>query len=321
LNLISRCSLSVPVLLAWLAGNLLFMPGARADTPAVAVVYPDIREPYRDIFLRIIKGIEEAVQAPVKQYAIKEEDGLASLRDELAEEPVNAIVALGRVGLGAAEALRSEVPVVIGAVLLPPAQSTSHYTGITLRPDPDVLFGWLKRITPQIKRITIIYNRQVYDESSIGQAREAAKAHGFVLNALPAQNLRESAALYRNVLNEINDGSDALWLPQDDSTLDDNTLLPVILKDAWEKNLVVFSSNPEHVKKGVLFSLYPDNFGLGRSLGEMALKQMQDPHPKTTGIMPLKDLLIAVNLRTAEHLGLRFTSLEKRRFNLIFPQP
>ncbi|WP_255210805.1 hypothetical protein [Methylogaea oryzae] len=40
-----------------------------------------------------------------------------------------------------------------------------------------------------------------------------------------------------------------------------------------------------------------------------------------TDIEPLKDLLFAVNLRTAEHLGLRFDSQDRRQFDLVFPAP
>jgi putative ABC transport system substrate-binding protein len=37
--------------------------------------------------------------------------------------------------------------------------------------------------------------------------------------------------------------------------------------------------------------------------------------------LPLSDLRVAVNLRTAAHLGLRFTPRQQREFDLVFPSP
>jgi putative ABC transport system substrate-binding protein len=119
----------------------------------------------------------------------------------------------------------------------------------------------------------------------------------------------------------VAEAPEALWVPQDESVLDENSLLPVLLKEAWDRNLVLFSSTPEYVKKGALFSLYPDNTGMGRSLAALALQQAQEPRPKGSALLPLRDLLIAVNLRTAEHLGLRFPGQEMRKFDLVFPTP
>ena len=42
---------------------------------------------------------------------------------------------------------------------------------------------------------------------------------------------------------------------------------------------------------------------------------------KISGGLPLRDLLISVNVRTAEHLGLEITSRQKRAFDLVFPSP
>ncbi len=302
------------------AFGLAGMPGfSAAESRPVAILYPDVREPYRGVFVSIVQGIEDGLKIPANQYIIEEGESIQTLGAQLARERVKSVIALGRIGLQAARKFPREIPVIVGAVLIPPNPEAAEFTGITLTPDPKVLFNWLKTLTPDVKRVTVIYNRD-RDEWGIDQAREAARPQGLVLNALPAENIREAAALYRDFLNQIKDGTDALWLPQDDSILDENALLPVILKEAWDKNLVVFSSNPEYVKKGVLFSLYPDNRGLGRSLAEMAMERMEGGQ-KSPAILALKDLLIAVNSRTAEHLGLRFTNQEKRKFDLIFPSP
>ena len=39
------------------------------------------------------------------------------------------------------------------------------------------------------------------------------------------------------------------------------------------------------------------------------------------GPQPLREVLLAVNLRTASHLGLRFSIRQQQEFNLTFPEP
>ncbi|MGE0371734.1 MAG: ABC transporter substrate binding protein, partial [Gammaproteobacteria bacterium] len=138
----------------------------------------------------------------------------------------------------------------------------------------------------------------------------------------PAENLQEAANKYREILkNQLSD-SDALWLPQDSAVLDEQAILPMILKEAWDRRLIVFSSNPSFVKKGVLFALYPDNYNMGRSLGAMA-KRLQTPgyrdDPAAQKIESLRDLLIAFNVRTAAHLDIKITREDLGNFNLVFP--
>lgn len=300
--------------------SLAGLAGAFGAEPApVAVLYPNVREPYRSVFLGIVQGIKEELKMPVGEYVTGDGEDLAALGGRLREQQFKSVIALGRLGLAVARQFPRDIAVVIGAARMPPPAEARELNGITLTPDPDILFDWLKTLTPGVKRVTTIYTRG-QDEWGIERARDTAKFHGLSLNALPADNIREAATLYRDFLAQIKDGSDALWLPQNDTTLDESTLLPVILKEAWEKNLVVFSSNPEYVKRGILFALYPDNVGMGRSLGALALERARDGR-KPPAILPLRDLFIAINARTAEHLGLRFSNQEKRQFNLVFPSP
>ncbi|CAL1241448.1 ABC transporter substrate binding protein [Candidatus Methylocalor cossyra] len=295
---------------------------SRAELSSVAVLYPNIREPYQSVFLQIVTGIEERLAVPVKRYPIMADgDGWSALEQRLAKDNPRGIIALGRLGFEAAEKFAGRWPVIVGAVMPNPGQTTRGLSGITLAPDPASLFQWLVKLTPTVKRVTVIYNRRI-GLDAMEHAQKAASLQGLTLNALPAENLREAAGLYRDFLEGSSlDARDSLWLLQDASIFDENALLPVILKEAWDKNLVVFSSTPEHVKKGALFSLYPDNFGLGRSLAALALEQFQDGRQRAGRLLPLRDLLIAVNLRTAEHLGLRFSGHERRQFDLVFPSP
>ncbi len=301
--------------------NLAYPAFANASPSSVAVIYPDVREPYKDVFMEIIRGIEAGLGQAVKHYVLDSDNNTsAALLERVHDDHVDVVISLGRAGLSATKQLAEVFPVVIGAVLISPGQETKGQTGITLTPDPEVFFDRLKSIVPTAKEVTVIFDpRQKAWE--IERAQKAAKMHGLTLNAFPTEDLRLSAELYRKVLAQIKDGSIAIWLPQDNAAMDEQALLPMVLQEAWEKNFVVFSGNLDHVRKGALFSLYPDNFGMGRSLAALALERLKNGAISTAAINPLRDLLLAVNLRTAEHLGLHFASHDRQQFDLVFPTP
>lgn len=290
----------------------------RAEPPVtVAVVYPEVREPYLGVFMEIIRGIEAEIGRPVTLYPLRDEPGLADAITARIKAAGNDVaISLGHAGLTVAKPLATAMPVVVGAVLAATEQETQGLAGISLTPDPEALFEHLKQLVPDVKEVTVIYDpsRKSWE---ISRALAAAKARGLTLNAQPAANLHLSAELYRNVLVDMRNDSIAIWLPRDNAVMDEATLLPVLLKQAWEKNFVVFSSNLDHVRKGALFSLYPDNFGMGRSLGSMALERANAKPGHPTNFEPLRNLRVAVNLRTAEHLGLNLAG--KRKFDLTFP--
>jgi putative ABC transport system substrate-binding protein len=87
---------------------------------------------------------------------------------------------------------------------------------------------------------------------------------------------------------------------------------------SWNRKLVVFSSSFADVKRGVLFSLYPDNKAMGQQLGRL-LEQRQQNQSAPATIYPVEDLLTAVNLRTAEHLGLHFSHSDIEGFHYVYP--
>jgi putative ABC transport system substrate-binding protein len=82
----------------------------------------------------------------------------------------------------------------------------------------------------------------------------------------------------------------------------------------------VFSSSFLHVRKGAMFALYPNNLGLGRDLASSALATLAGESRKR-GVSPLREVLTAVNLRTASHIGLNLDYQQQRSFDFVFPEP
>ena len=289
--------------------------GALAEGSPIAVLYPDVREPYSGIFRDIVGGVERQAEAKVTTFSLKKGDSLDTVRDWLNANNPKAVILLGNRGKYLAEHLGSQYATVAGAVILSNENITRGLAGISLAPAPNRLFAKLKEMAPKVRRVSVIYHADT-NGWLIELAKVAAENNNLNLVALPAQDVRDAAALYREVLEGQDNGSDAIWLLQGDPTLDERSLLRTILNQAWSKNSVVFSSNPSHVKRGALFSLYPDNFNMGKSL---ALKAEQMATGQKVGAEPLQDLLMAVNVRTAEHLNLKISRSNEQEFDLVFP--
>lgn len=297
-------------------------PAKRIDTQVagtLAVVYPDIGEPYRSVFAKIIEGIEDGAHIAVRTYPISPNQDPADLGAVLKKNGTRGVIALGRQGLKATSAVDRDIPVVVGGVLAIPESENRTLTGVSLTPDPALLFARLKNLLPGVKRVIVVYNPQ-HNEWLIKIAREAAKSHGLELAAYEARDLGSAARAYEAAFAGSEGRRDAVWLPQDATTVDENTILPLVLKESWNRNVPVFSSSFLHVKKGALFALYPNNLELGRTLANSALAVMSGD-ARRRGVLPLREVQTAVNLRTASHIGLTIGYQQQRSFDFIFPEP
>lgn len=291
--------------------------GAEAKE-AVAVIYPELDEPYRSIFARIIEGIDDRLGSRARDYPIVSGADQADLNLRLRHAGIKTAIVLGRQGLQAASTLDKDVSVVAGGVLSAPESEGRFLTGVSLTPDPGLLFSRLKSLVPGVRRVTVIYDPQ-RNGWLIKLAREAARANGIELAAYEARDLASAARLYESAFASSDSRKDAIWLPQDATTVDEEIILPLVLKESWNRGIPVFSSSFLHVKKGALFALYPNNLRLGESLGNLALDVLNGD-AGTQGMLPLRDVYIAVNLRTASHIGLNFGP-QQRSFDSVFPEP
>lgn len=287
------------------------------DLTGCVVLYPDIGEPYRTVFASIVSGIQSAASSGVAAYAVSDDTDMSALAGRLRRQGTRAVIALGRNGVNAALAMDLNVPVVAGGIITVPDAKGVTLSGISLSPDPELLFEHLKGMLPSIRRVAVIYDPQ-NSGWLMGSAREAARAQGLELEVHEAHDLAGAARLYAQVLESMEGRHTALWLPQDSTTVDESVILPLVLRESWSRNIPVFSSSLLHVKKGVLFSLFPDNAELGLALGKVA-------HAQLTGggksrMVPLRAVLTAVNIRTANHIGLNFDYQQIKHFDLTFPQ-
>ena len=294
--------------------------GASSIKGTLAVFYPNVREPFRSIFTKIIEGIEERTKGKVKSYSIdNEKTENSDLNIQLRRNDTRVVIALGRIGIKAASSLDHDISVIAGGILTVSEADQQNLSGISLNPDPTLLFARLRILLPDVKKVLMVYSPQ-QNESQLKLARDAAKFHGLELQAIEAKDLATAARTYETLFANADKQHSALWLPNDPISAEENTIIPLVLRESWNSSLPIFSSSLIHVKRGALFALYPNNLELGRNLAGSALGAMAG-EPRKKGMQPLREVHLAVNLRTANHIGLHIEPQQQRTFDFVYPEP
>ncbi|MBS1160804.1 MAG: transporter substrate-binding protein [Proteobacteria bacterium] len=299
-------------------GGGIRLAAAGGSIGPIAVLYPDIGEPYRSVFSKIIEGIEENAQAKVTSYAVGSNFNVQTISEELKRQDIRIVIALGRNGLKAASALDREIGIIAGGVISAPENDLRGGAILSLAPDPALLFARLKTLAPKIQRVFVVFEPR-QNGWLIKLAKEAARNHSIELVAQEAGDLKSALGIYQSIFLSADARRDALWLPQDSATVDESLVLPLVLQESWGKGIPVFSSNVSHVKRGALFALYPNNMELGRALAASAVG-LASGNPVARGVLPLRDVLTAFNTRTASHLGLAPSIAQQKGFDLLFPE-
>lgn len=290
------------------------------ETASIAVLFPDIGEPYRSVFAKIIEGIEGGAKARVVSYPVSANKSPAEISEELRRREIKVVIALGRQGIKAASGLERDIGIVASGVLSAPETDARNMTVHSLTPDPALLVGRLKTFAPTVRRIHVVYDPR-QSGWLIQMAKDSVRAQGLELVAYEAADLKAAVHHYQSILAAADPRRDAVWLPQDTTAVDESVILPMVLRESWNRNLTVFSSSVAHVRRGALFALYPNNVELGRNLAHSALQYLSSgASPRKGGLAPLREVLVAVNLRTAAHLGLDLEA-DAQAFDLVFPEP
>lgn len=298
---------------------LVALAGGRASAETagdVAVIYPDLGEPYRAVFLKIVEGIESRLQSRMVAIPVGQRLTTQELADGLRRQEVKVVIALGRQGLTLASGLDARIAVVAGAIVGVPEGETRPMAVHSLAPDPALLFARLKAFRPDVRRVFVVMDPAA-SAWQIRLARDAAKIEGLELVVTEVGDLKAAARVYRGILDSADPRQDVIWLLQDPLGAEESTILPFVLEEGWSRGIPVISSNLAHVRRGALFTLYPDNAELGRRLGATALMLLGGGVPGPN-VAPLREVLLAVNQRSANHLGIRVNP-RQQGIDLILP--
>lgn len=302
----------------WLALAGLFstvvVPLAGAETVAeeaidLVIIYPEVREPFARVFEEVVRGAEQGYQQKVRRVSMANNQSPVDFVHVL--DHSSPVLVLGNRLARQVTQYNAERRLIIGAV----NSEYSNVFGITLIPDVEIIATKLPVLVPGVKTVHIVTNSEntLFD---FDRAASVLLQQGIELTIHQAEDIRVAAGVYRDLMPTLGE-QDAVWILPKGSFVN-NAVLAILLQESWEKHFVVFSSNPIHVKRGALFSIYPNNYKMGLSLGRLAQDIVQGNSAQRQ-MQALEDVFVTVNERTSNHLGINLTDDMRRHIDLILP--
>jgi len=283
---------------------------------AIAVLYPTVSKEYSGMFDELITGIKSVPGYKIHTLRITRDTQAANIQQWSKNLNISGYIALGQTTYKLVDTLNSSLtrplPIIAGGMVATPP----GISGISLSGDPEAFFRKIQLLNPDITRIFFVYSTK-NNGWLIPRARKISKQYGIEFVPLQVNSIKQATLQYNIVLQSVRPRTDAIWIPLD-NVAPLNILLPEILKVSWNKHITIFSNNLLHVRRGALFALYPNHFKQGRRLVALLHRHLQKK-PVKPELYPSVDLNTAVNIRTANHLDMRYTREMIKSFDQRYP--
>lgn len=291
---------------------IILLPTPLLAATRVAILIPQTPSKAQAIYEEIYSGVMLAADAELLRYNVSADTTAMQVHEWLQEQKPSAVITISKTPYEYANSAGLNVPIIVGGL----GSTPDGVSGVALAGDPAEFFMNAKQIAPTVERVYLVYNESM-NGWWLDDARKSAEQNDLELVALEAASVRKGAKIYKNMLKQARKDKDAVWIPLV-TVVPSKTVLPMVLRKAWDKHLVVFTNSPIHAKQGALFSLYPDNAAMGAQLMELALEQATSDNAEPRVVMA-KNMKRAFNWRTASHLGLKYTLDEEAGFDRIYP--
>lgn len=280
-----------------------------ARSSGLVVLYPNVSKPYSKIYEDIIAGITEQNTGITKSMAVDQNQPVDFYRTSLAKLAPDTIIALGKNNVSLVREMKLEVPLVAGGL----TNSTVNVAGISMITDPQIIIDKLILLRGDVQNIHLVTDTANHADQ-FQRASDYAKVKNINFIIHRANSMQTAAGEYKKLLADVRENH-AIWLCCD-KAINHSSLLSEVLETAWKKKVVVFSSNPSHVKSGALFSIYPNNKKLGISLANL-VKEVSAGNDEFKTLRPLRDVYTIVNDRTMRHLGISLDAAGRSQIDSI----
>ena len=266
----------------------------------------------REGFIQGLKeeGLVEGENLEIKVSNADSDTGTAAqIADTFVADKVDLICAIATPSAQAAynSARNTDIPVVYTAVTNPEEAQLADdqgmpvgaVTGTSDQLPVEAQLAMIREILPDAKTIGILYTTSEANSAySITQYEKYAEEYGFTLETAGVTNTSEVSMAAASLLDKV----DCL------TNLTDNTVvsaLPTVLDQANEKNIPVFGSEIEQVKRGCLAAEGLDYVNLGIETGKMAAQILKgEAKAEDMKYELLTDSSLYINQAVADNLGI-----------------
>lgn len=213
------------------------------------------------------------------------------------------ILTVGSLATEVALADATPTPVVFAAVLYPEesgfvSRPGRPVTGAALDPPVAVQLATLRRLLPESRRVGVLFHRRETG-GIVDTARREASTYGFTLTASEIADPHDTLPAFTALAGQV----DVVWAVADSFVFAPQTTAPLILA-ALRYRLPMVGLSVAQVRSGALAALSTDYDATGRRAAAMAVRVLGGENPAHIPIDHPTTTRLALNLRTAQHLGL-----------------
>ena len=286
---------------ACLLGAIVPFPGAGEAARIVALKSADV-----DVYNEVLEGFTSVSQRSIISEYDMEGDlqrGKQFLARLKSGPKPDLILAIGIWALEVVVEEIRDIPVVFAMVLNPTTvigQEAHNITGASMNAPIDQQLALLKKISPHVRRIGVIY-----DPSKTGflvrQAERIARDQGVRLVTKAITSSKDSFAALDGMQGEI----DALWILPDLTVLAPESVQYMLLF-SFRNKIPLLGLSENQARMGALLGLsFESGRDIGIQAGELANEILAGRSVEDIAFTTARKVRLTVNLKTAAKLGLQ----------------
>lgn len=262
-----------------------------------------------------VKGFRERVGLPVRQYYLGAgNEHVAEVREAIDRQKPELFFALGKQALEFCRKLKSPAPIVMAFVLHPEdRRGRVHESGVSMVVSPYRQLQLLLQVVPGVRKVGVVYDPQK-SRFLIQQFQMAAKRLGIELRVRQVNTPTEASRSIGVLMHEV----DAFWMVPDTTALSRSSFRQ-LLELSLQRNIPLLGFAKKHARAGALLASGFDNRRVGAQAGVIALRLLKGGGSKRKGSFLSPDyMVIAINKRTAEIMGLEISESIYRRADVVY---
>lgn len=293
IGLVIRLSITV-------LGVLCCFPGAStATTKAVVVIASQINGPYQEVISGIQQTLAQAGESAPPTILSSDGDGtqIPRLLEQVKYSAAGVVVTLGTLATQTVVQANLELPLVATLILNDKdIQHARDATAVVLDFPVTTQFQWLKRFLPHQTAVGVLFNPKA-NQDFISKVLPEAPHFGMKLITREVNTPQE----FPEALASLTRKAEVLWGIADPIALSPQASESLLLS-SFHNRIPFIGPSTAWVKAGALYALDRDYRDIGAQCGEVILKILQGSRASDIPPTPPRNIVYAVNLRTAAHM-------------------
>ncbi len=186
-----------------------------------------------------------------------------------------------------------------------------NVTGSSYVTPVDRHFDLIREITPDAKRIGIIYNAgEPNSVTYMTWAKKEAARLGMVLIEATVTSSGDVMAAAESLVGRV----DVIHIPTDNTV---TSAFESVTKVCEENRIPLFASSVLSVERGAMAAVAIDPYRLGRQTGAMAIRILKGAKPGDMPVEILNEFLLYVSLPAAKKYGVTIPAKVIKRANVV----